>query len=54
MHLASWPPRCAHCRKFMKAERSHVIRKFTPPPMDGADDYETGLCKDCSEPQQKS
>ena len=47
MHLASHPPRCTECRKFMPAARSKIVRKFTPPPMEGEDDYETGVCGRC-------
>lgn len=49
MHLATWPPRCSECGKFMPANRSVIERRDHGLPSVGPDDYEIGMCQYCED-----
>lgn len=52
-HLATWPPKCAECGKFMPTDRSKIERRDYGLPMAGADDFETGVCINCEQESEQ-
>jgi len=47
-HVYTFPPRCSECKKFMKGERSQMIREYFGTQMQPeCDDMEVGICEKC-------